>query len=352
MIQTEGPMPLGRYMALALGHPTHGYYATRDPLGAAGDFVTAPEVSQMFGELIGLWAAEMWAGLGRPAPVKLVELGPGRGTLMADALRAARAMPAFAGALEVHLVETSPVLAAAQRARLADARTPVRWHEALSAVPPGPAIVLANEFVDALPVFQLQARSGAWHERMVGVSADGLILALAPAPVPGPALPELLRGADAPADGAVHEWRPAGEALTAELAARFAAAPGAALIVDYGHAETGFGDTFQAVRRHRAADPLAAPGEADLTAHVDFAALAGTARGAGAAVFGPMEMGAFLGGLGIRLRAERLAAGAGPAAKADIAAALARLTDPAEMGSLFKVMAIASPGTPPPPPFD
>lgn len=337
LIAAEGPISVARYMALALGHPVHGYYITRDPLGLAGDFTTAPEISQMFGELIGLWAAETWRLMGEPATLRLVELGPGRGTLMADALRAARALPAFRGALDVHLVETSPVLTAAQRDILAACGRPVAWHARPEDVPAGPAIVIANEFLDALPIRQFERRERGWHERLVGLG-DDTALAFGLAPEPEPGLPSGGRAGD------VIEVGEAASAVTRNLAERLVREGGAALLVDYGHDRSGFGDTLQAVRRHAYADPLAGPGEADLTAHVDFAALARVAAAAGALVHGPVTQGAFLSGLGIAARAERLRGAAGPDGAPAIDAALARLVEPGQMGRLFKVLALSGPG--------
>lgn len=338
-IELAGPMPLHDYMALCLGHPEHGYYMTRDPFGAAGDFTTAPEISQMFGELLGLWAAAVWEGMGRPAPVRLVEPGPGRGTLMADALRAARLAPGFAEAAELWLVETSPVLRALQSARLPDARCAAAFAE----VPAGPFILLANEFLDALPVRQYVMTAAGWAERMVGLDGERLAFGLRPAP-----------GAFGPAPlGAVRERNPGAEAFAAETGRRLAADGGAALLIDYGCAEaseTG-ADTLQAVRAHRFADPLAAPGAADLTAHVDFAAVAAAARAAGAQVFGPVPQGAFLERLGIGARAAALAR-ARPDRAAEIDGQRRRLTDPAGMGTLFLAMALTPPGAAPPPGFE
>ena len=313
IIQADGPMPFARYMALCLGHPQYGYYMTRDPFGVAGDFVTAPEVSQMFGELIGAWAATVWRQMGAPGAVQLIELGPGRGTLMADALRAAQALPDFLGAAAVHLVETSPVLRARQQATLRSA--PARWHDRIEDVPDGPCIAIANEFVDALPVDQLVCDRDGWHLRMIGLVADRLAFVVAPDP--------LRRRIDANvAAGAILELRH--DAAVAVLARRVARQGGAALIIDYGHAET-------------------APGEADLTTQVDFAALARTARRAGAATHGPIAQGEFLRRLGIAQRAARLKAKASPEQAADIDAALARLTAADQMGELFKVMGVADP---------
>jgi len=346
LIALEGPIPVERYMALCLSHPRHGYYLTRDPLGADGDFTTAPEISQMFGELIGLWAAEVWRSMGAPARLVLVELGPGRGTLMSDALRAARVLPAFLAAVEVHLVETSPALRARQEAMLRAAGRPVRWHERLETVPPGPAIVIANEFFDALPIRQFVRAGDGWRERLVGLDAGGR-LAFGLAGAPSPAI-------DVPApEGAVLEWPAIGIEIAGALAERLAAQGGAALVVDYGRAGPAFGDTLQAVRRHAFADPLDAPGEADLTAHVDFARLASAAEARGAASHGSIAQGAFLRALGIEARAAALARRAGPDQAQAIQAALARLTGSAQnqMGELFKAVALTHPHLSPPPGF-
>ena len=330
-IETGGPIAVAGYMRLCLGHPQHGYYVTRDPLGVRGDFITAPEVSQMFGELIGAWAATVWRQMGSPA-VRLIELGPGRGTLMADALRAAKAMPEFAAALSVHLVETSPVLRGAQEAKLATAKCPVAWHAQIEEVPEGPCIAIANEFADALPVDQLVKDRDGWHMRMVGIVDDLLAFVVSPDALPGQTEIEAPRGA-------ILESRH--DQPIAVLAQRIARHGGAALVIDYGHVATGFGDTLQAVRGHQYADPLAGPGEADLTTQVDFAALARTARRAGAQARGPATQGDFLRRLGIEARATRLKQNATPQQAADIDAALARLTAPERMGELFKVLAIA-----------
>jgi NADH dehydrogenase [ubiquinone] 1 alpha subcomplex assembly factor 7 len=343
MIAADGPISVATFMGLCLGHPAHGYYTTRDPFGRAGDFITAPETSQMFGELIGLWAAAVWQAMGAPARLALVELGPGRGTLMADALRAARVVPGFAGALHLHLVETSPVLQRRQQETLAGGGVPLTWHREFAGVLEGPLIVIANEFFDALPVHQAVKTSGGWHERMVGIGADGrLAFALHPDPLPGFAAIVPAAAASARA-GAVCEWRSGDVVL--DIARRVAKDGGAALVIDYGHAESALSETLQAVGRHGFADPLAAPGEVDLTAHVDFAALGRTARAAGARVHGPLSQGTFLRRLGIEARAAALRAKATAAQAADIDAALMRLIGSGReaMGELFKAMAFADP---------
>src|SRR6185312_4224494 len=285
-IRDAGPLGIDEYMAAALTHPEHGYYATRDPLGAAGDFVTAPELSQMFGELVGAWCIDSWARMGRPDPVILAELGPGRGTLMADLLRASRVAPDFRRALRLHLVEGSPVLRAKQAAALNEAEP--RWHDDIATLPQGPLLLVANEFLDALPIRQLVRRSDGWHERRVALGRDGALDAEA-------AIPPALSGA---APGSLCEIRPAALALAASLGARLSREGGVALFIDYGHAASACGDTLQAVRGHRRHDVLAEPGTADLTAHVDFAAVAAAATAAGARAWGPVTQGAFLVALG------------------------------------------------------
>ncbi len=345
-IRAQGPLTVAEFMAEALGHPEYGYYATRDPLGRRGDFTTAPEISQIFGELIGLWCVDLWDRMGRPAPFILAELGPGRGTLMADALRAARIIPAFLDALRLHLVETSPVLRRTQHRALR--RFAPSWHDSIGGLPAGPLLIIANEFIDALPIRQLVKTDSGWHEKLIGLSAeaDALAFALSPGPAPSAVLvPEFLRAAP---PGSVYEISPAGLAVADTIARRLADGGGAALIIDYGHAERGCGDTLQALRRHKRHDPLQNPGVADLTAHVDFAALAETAAAAGAAVWGPVTQGAFLQSLGIAARADRLLAAATPAQAADIGTACRRLIDAKEMGTLFKVLCIAAPTLPPP----
>jgi NADH dehydrogenase [ubiquinone] 1 alpha subcomplex assembly factor 7 len=336
-IRASGPMTVAEYMAACLADPEHGYYMRGDPFGRAGDFVTAPEVSQMFGELIGLFAAAAWERMGEPRPVVLAELGPGRGTLMADMLRAAAVKPSFLIAADIHLVEIGPRLREIQRATLAPTRLSVHWHARLADVPNGPTILIANEFFDALPIRQFQRREGRWAERMVGLADDGT-LALGLRPVEegaeGVALP----------DGAVVEAGSARDAVASEIGARLARFGGAALVIDYGSERAGFGDTLQAVKAHRYDHPLANPGEADLTAHVDFPALARAATAAGAEARPVMRQGEFLLRLGLIQRAEVLARGKDTGMRDAIAAAMERLAGKKAMGDLFKVLALASPG--------
>jgi SAM-dependent MidA family methyltransferase len=317
LIRHDGPMSVASYMALALGDPEHGYYATREPFGRGGDFVTAPEVSQMFGELIGLWCLVVWQRMGSPERFELVELGPGRGTLMADLWRAASIRRGFVEAARVHLVETSRRLRAAQAETLAHLPRPPVWHDDIASLPLGPAIIVANEFFDALPVRQFALTEDGWRERVIGLDDE--------------------------------TCRPAG-AIAGALASRVAAQGGAFLAIDYGYAE-GCGDTLQAVRAHAFADPLSEPGRADLTAHVDFGALANAARGAGARVHGPMTQGDFLVKLGLLDRAASLGADKAVEARDELTAAVDRLAGPSGMGTLFKVLAATSPRFVPPP-FD
>ncbi len=345
LIAEEGPIGVDRYMALCLSDPTHGYYRTGVPIGAAGDFITAPEVSQMFGELIGLWCAVVWEQMGAPDKIMLVELGPGRGTLLADALRASTTVTGFAEALAIHLVESNHDLRDAQARALGTSR-PVQWHHALDTVPREPALVIANEFFDALPARQVERTAAGWRERAIGVTEDG---GLCFTHVDGvaPLLP-----VDAPV-GAIIEHAPAREELAAALGDRVTADGGAALIIDYGHVGPATGDTLQAVQRHQFVGVLDEPGAADLTTHVDFGALARAATKCGATAHGPVIQGDFLTSLGIGARAAALGAATGdPSRAAEIDRAHRRLVDADAMGTLFKVLALAGPALPPPPGFE
>lgn len=335
-IRAEGPMRLDRYMALCLGHPQYGYYTSRDPFGAAGDFVTAPEISQMFGELIGVWAVGAWQAMGEPACLGIVELGPGRGTLMADLLRAARVAPAFLAAASVHLVETSLVLRGRQRQALP---YPAAWHESLATVPDGPFILIANEFFDALPARQFQFAGGRWRERVIGIDGGGLCFGLADHGLPPPAI---AKGAE----GDIIELSAARQAIATEAGRRLARHPGAALIIDYGHLATSPGDTLQAVHRHRHVPVTFRPGESDLTSHVDFEALAAGIEAGGGKALTPLTQGTFLERMGLAARAATLAARADEAVAARIASEARRLAHEDEMGNLFKVLAAASPELP------
>ena len=342
LIAVAGPMPVSQYMSLCLTHPKYGYYITRDPFGAGGDFTTAPEVSQIFGELIGLWALSVWRMLGEPENAKLVELGPGRGTMMRDALRSTKVLPKFRSVLSVHMVEISPVLEQYQRSTLEDAGVPVFWHRSLLDVPEGPTIVLANEYIDALPVHQVVRQKNGWHTRVIGLDANGnFALGLAPDAIPhfDRFMPRKVK--EAPI-GSIFEWR--NDLPTLDIARRVRS-DGAALIIDYGHIECDVGETLQSVNEHAFADPLSAPGLADITAHVDFFILGQAAESIGAAVQGPVTQSAFLRELGIDARAEALKKDASPEQIADVTAAVNRLTESGRtgMGELFKVMAICDP---------
>ena len=342
LIAAAGPMPVADYMRLCLSHPEYGYYITHDPLGVGGDFITAPEISQMFGELIGLWMAAVWQQLGAPENVRVIELGPGRGTLMVDALRALKVVDAFKSAVVLHLVEISPALRQIQQQSLEGLGVPAFWLNRLEDVPAGPVIVVANEFIDALPVHQALRRADGWHERVVAIGADGqLCFDVAPDTLPHfeAALPRALRQS---AEGSLFEWR--SDRLALEIGRRVRSG-GAALVLDYGHVKYSMGDTLQAVAGHAFADPLHAPGKADLTAHVDFEALAQSAESIGGRIHGPILQRDFLLRLGIRERAAALKANAAHDKAIEIDLALSRLTASGAtgMGELFKALAIADP---------
>jgi NADH dehydrogenase [ubiquinone] 1 alpha subcomplex assembly factor 7 len=349
-IAAAGPMPVGEYMALCLADPDYGYYTTRDPLGARGDFITAPEVSQMFGELIGLWMAAIWKQMGSPENIRIIELGPGRGTLMNDALRAVQVMPGFREAVALHLVEINPALEAQQERKLEHLGTPMSWHPTLQDVPKGAAIIVANEFFDALPVNQAVKTQSGWHERQIEIDADRkLAFTFAPNPIAyfDMLLPAQIR--DAP-EHSIFEWRDDKPAM--ELGRRIADNGGAALVIDYGHADSAVGETLQAVGQHAYADPLTAPGSIDLTAHVDFQALGRAIEAMGVNGYGPIEQRQFLQRLGIDTRAAKLKmAATSRAAASEIDLALARLTGTGRgaMGTLFKAASYAHPslGVPP-----
>jgi SAM-dependent MidA family methyltransferase len=345
LIRSAGPMPVWRYMHLCLSHPQYGYYVSRDPLGREGDFTTSPEVSQMFGELLGLWAASVWRDMGSPPALQLIELGPGRGTMMADAMRALRVLPPLYQALSVHLVEINPVLRDKQRETLSGIDN-VRWHTSIDAIPRGPSIILANEYIDVLPIHQMVKRETGWHERTVELDNDGnLVFGVAAEPTPhfDVLVPPLVRAAPV---GAIFEWRPDADIM--QLATRLRDTGGAALIIDYGHVRSDAGDTFQAIARHSFADPLKNPGQADVTAHVDFQALMRAADNVGARVHGPVTQGEFLQRLGIEARANSLMAKASEQVAQGIAGAKNRLIGGGRggMGSMFKVLAISDPSLP------
>ncbi|WP_368911350.1 class I SAM-dependent methyltransferase [Taklimakanibacter deserti] len=339
MIREDGPMPLDRYMALCLGHPLHGYYMSRDPFGPDGDFITAPEISQIFGELVGIWCAAAFQALGTPSRFSLIELGPGRGTLMSDVLRATRVMPGFNDGAQIHLVETSPTLRKLQSEKLG---AQVTWHETVDSLPDGPSIIIANEFFDALPIRQYEFHQGQWMERRIGLSADDrLVLGRTAFPLAGPPASE----------GAIFETGPTRDDIARRIGAHLARFPGALIVFDYGHAASALGDTLQAVRRHKFCSILDRPGEADLTSHVDFESLRRALTQGGAVIFGPITQRQFLLAMGIETRAALLSRKAKLAERKIIAHATERLAGENQMGNLFKVMAATSPGLATPYPF-
>lgn len=340
-IRQNGPMSIATYMGLCLTHPTKGYYKADDPLGAKGDFVTAPEISQMFGELIGFFVVNLWQQMGSPKEFSLLELGPGRGTLMADLLRVACRAEGFRDALDLRLFETNPALIAQQNARL-EPYDP-KWIDAFDKVGPGPLIVVANEFFDALPIRQFVRGKDGWHERMVGLSEGKRSFGLNPTPIPVSAMPEAIASAEA---NSVFEVGLASGEVMKRLSHILSTQGGAILAIDYGYGETQTGETLQGVRRHQFADVLDAPGEVDLSAHVDFGALANLGSSAGLAIAPLATQGEFLTRLGINERTKALSI-ANPGSVTDLAAARARLVAPEQMGNLFKAFCAHSPGLQP-----
>ena len=357
-IQARGPMSVERYWEIALFDRRHGYYLSREPFGRGGDFVTAPEVSQMFGELLGAWIAAAWDGLGAPNPFLLTEIGPGRGTLMADILRTLRkSAPHCLAAARIRLVETSERLAALQGVKLEGFDLPIKRVRRVDELETLPTIVVANELFDAIAIRQFVHQAGLWQERRIGLNAEGGLefvavsleadeaRAVARVAERTPAGPSNL------SNGAILELSPAREALAAHLAERLAAQGGAGLFIDYGHGETALGETFQAMSEHRFVPVLENPGEADLTSHVDFARLALRFGASGLHVAPLLGQGPFLLSLGLLERAGRLGAPLGEAGREAIRADVQRLagTGPEDMGDLFKVLAVASVSLPLPP---
>jgi SAM-dependent MidA family methyltransferase len=370
-IAQDGPISVAEYFTRCLHDPRDGYYATRPALGEGGDFLTAPAVSQMFGELIGLWILETWTRMGRPAPVRLVEMGPGDGTLISDILRAARLLPEFLEAADLWLVEVSPPLRAVQAAKLTDAPVAPRWADRLEAVPAGaPLILVANEVLDCLPAHQFVRTEHGWAERMVGLDEQGNLAfglkPLGPSPVgeaarkgrwgeqihlgqrppPSPSATPPPQGEDLE-PGVVVESSPAQAALGSEIGHRVARDGGAALLIDYGRDAAGSGDTLQALKAHRKVSPLAEPGQADLTVWADFPAVLAAAAEAGATTGPILSQAAFLQGLGVQQRAQALTS-ARPDQADKLARQLDRLTGAAQMGELFKVVCLSAPGLSPP----
>lgn len=348
-IETGGSIGIDRYMALALGHAEHGYYMKQDPFGVNGDFITSPEISQMFGEMVGLWSCVVWQGMGSPDPVNLVEVGPGRGTLMADALRATHMVEDFEDATRLWLIETSPALRKAQKKALIESMRMPAWRDRFEEVGDGPLIVIGNEFFDALPIRQYVRADDGWRERLIGLNdeGDGLQYVLSKDKIDSAIIPEGLRDATPP--GGIYEDQAASRAVMAAIAKRIVEFGGAALFFDYGHNEHAIGETLQAVKSHDYADVLKRPGDQDITAHVDFEQLTEAARSAGADVLGPVPQGAFLERLGMRQRADMLLMNATPDQMQEIDSAYERLTGAEQMGGLFKVLCVVAPGFSVPP---
>jgi NADH dehydrogenase [ubiquinone] 1 alpha subcomplex assembly factor 7 len=337
-IQTRGPITVANYMEAALADPEYGYYRTGAPVGAGGDFITAPEISQMFGELIGVWLIDCWRQMGSPKPVRLVEAGPGRGVLMADALRVGRIDPEWMAAIDLHLIEIHPELQRRQAIMLGSYQP--TWHEAVESVPNGPALFVANEFFDALPIRQFVAVRGHWHERLVAwTEAAGFHFVASAEPSPLALVAPDARSLPA---NSILELGLAAIDVTAGLSRRIAREGGAALIIDYGRVRPDGRDTLQAVRAHARADPLRDPGTADLTAHVDFAALARTAIECGVKAIGPISQAALLAALGIDIRFSALLKRASAVQAAELEKARDRLVSPEAMGELFKALAITA----------
>ncbi|WP_029660746.1 class I SAM-dependent methyltransferase [Aliihoeflea sp. 2WW] len=329
LIAETGPIPVSQYMALCLFDPADGYYTTREPFGAKGDFTTAPEISQMFGELAAVWLASAWQAAGAPQDAILAEIGPGRGTLARDMLRTlARIAPDLTR--RVALIETSPRLTAIQKETLG--ATSATWHRDIGELPGAPLFIVGNELFDAIPIRQFVKTPQGWRERCVGLDADGALTFVAGPGTTDAALP------DAP-NGAIFEIAPARNALMQEIAERIARDGGAGLFIDYGHLQTGVGDTLQAMRAHAHVDVLATPGEADLTSHVDFAAL-GAAAGAGRLETRAMTQARFLLGMGLLERAGQLGAGGDAGLRERLRGEVERLAGPDEMGELFKVLMV------------
>ncbi|MDM9621743.1 class I SAM-dependent methyltransferase [Rhizobium sp. S96] len=344
IIQANGPISVTDYFSLCLADPDYGYYRTREPFGRSGDFVTAPEVSQLFGEMIGVFIVHAWQRHGAPTGVRLVEIGPGRGTMMADMLRViARLAPPLFENMTIHLVETSERLSDVQQETLAAYAGHIQWHQDFDDVPPGFTLIAANELFDAIPFRQFVKTPTGFRERMVGIDADDeLSFGAGVAGIDPALLPE--QASSMPV-GTMFEIAPARQSVMLAISERLKRLGGTALALDYGHLVTGFGDTLQAVRMHEFDPPLAHPGEADLTSHVDFQALAETAVSAGLHVNGMLRQGDFLVGLGILERAAALGRDREPRTQQIIQTAVDRLVGEGEgkMGELFKVMAVSHP---------
>lgn len=351
LIKARGPISIADYMEDALMHPHDGYYTSQNPIGAKGDFTTAPEISQIFGELIGLWLLQSWADMGEPKAFNLVELGPGRGVLMADILRVANLRPDFLAAAHIWLVEASGRLRHEQQRRLRAADQPVDWADRFSDVPGGPTLVVANELLDCIPVQQFISTGHSWRERLVGLAKDGNSLSFVVGDTPPePWVP--LPDKDETDEGAIFEYSKGAHTLIEEITQALCARTGSALFIDYGHLESGLGDTLQAVKNHKYWPVLSAPGDADITAHVDFERLAKVAFENGGAAFGPVTQGTFLDRLGLAARISRLCENKDAKIREALEAGAFRIAASSEMGEIFKVLCITSPGIPLPAGFD
>ncbi|MEM9494597.1 MAG: SAM-dependent methyltransferase [Pseudomonadota bacterium] len=351
MIKLNGPISIADYIADALGHPHDGYYNSANAIGADGDFTTAPEISQIFGELIGLWLVDAWQAMGAPQELNLIELGPGRGVLMADILRAAQVRPEFAKAADIWLLETSGRLRHEQQKRLRQDGRRIHWADKFSDIPAAPALIVANEFFDCLPIRQFVRVKNGWRERLIGLtpSEDALAFTLAATPA-APDLP--LPPANDAQEGDIFEFSDAQREFMADISRMLTTTDGRALIIDYGHIGAGLGDTLQAVRRHAFWPPLSEPGRADVTAHVDFAALARIAIENGAAVHGPITQGVFLERLGLAARVHALSSGKTAEEAATIHSGAHRIAAPSQMGEIFKAICVSAPNLPCPDGFD
>lgn len=355
LIAKRGPISISDYMSDALAHPHEGYYMTSSPIGEEGDFTTAPEISQVFGELIGLWLVQSWLDMGSPKAFNLVELGPGRGVLMADILRAARLRPEFVKAAQIYLVETSGRLRHEQQKRLRiHKEAKIMWADRFSDIAPAPTLIIANEFFDCLPINQFEYLKTGWHERLVGLNPeqDKLVLTHSAAPISGEKLSHPLVNSDNADLGDIIEISENSLKMTSQVAKFLVEHKGRALILDYGHFSSAFGDTFQAIRGHKFWPPLEAPGSADLTAHVDFQRLSETALHEGATVYGAISQGRFLDKLGLSYRVEALCRDKTQEQQNEIRRGAARIASPSQMGELFKALCIASPDIAPPAGFE
>jgi len=349
LIEIEGPIPISTFMQVALAHPEHGYYRARAAIGAEGDFITAPEISQLFGEMIGIWVLQSWIDLGSPREWQVIELGPGRGTLMCDVIRALRLRTEALENSHFHLVETSLPLREHQRKALGKFAHKATWQDHVTAVPPAPCVIIANEFFDALTIRQFLKLKGVWCERMVALGKAGFEF------IAVPTLFDVGReigGASGAPNGEIYEISSAARAIAAEIGKRVLQQPGRALIIDYGYSGERHGDTLQALRKHKKISPFESIGFADLTAHVDFAALARSAELEGAQRFGPISQRAFLTAMGIETRLAALSKHASGTEKETLKRGVHRLTAASEMGDLFRVLALSSPKLPAPPGFE